>query len=104
MADDEPVLIPLRLETIRIAFLQLGDRVNATLRTQIGDRLRVQEQSSGALWMLEAIQQHSDVIPAAERQVMETSIDSMIHALATAEVQSEDLPSTDEGHSNSLLN
>ncbi|KAJ6627693.1 hypothetical protein B0H10DRAFT_2210209 [Mycena sp. CBHHK59/15] len=94
MADEEPVLIPLRLETIRIAFMQLGDRVNAALRTQIGDRLRIQEQNGGVLWMLEAIQQHSDVIPPAERQVMETSIDSMIQALATAAVQSEDLPST----------
>jgi hypothetical protein len=57
MADNEPVLIPLRLETIRIAFMQLGDRVNAALRTQIGDRLRLQEHNGGVLRMLEAIQQ-----------------------------------------------
>jgi hypothetical protein len=56
MADHEPVLIPLRLETIRIAFIQVGDRVNAALRTQIGDRLRLQEQNSGVLRMLQAIQ------------------------------------------------
>ncbi|KAJ7769546.1 hypothetical protein B0H14DRAFT_3509459 [Mycena olivaceomarginata] len=93
MADNEPVLIPLRLETICIAFMQLGDCVNAALRTQIGDRVRLQEQNGGVLRMLEAIQQHSDVIPTAERQVMEVSIDAMIQALATAAVQSEDLPS-----------
>lgn len=57
MADNEPVLIPLRLETIRIAFMQLGDRVNAALRTQIGDRLRLQEHNGSVLRMLEAIQQ-----------------------------------------------
>ncbi|KAJ6552901.1 hypothetical protein B0H19DRAFT_899411, partial [Mycena capillaripes] len=98
-----------RLETICIAFMQLGDRVNAALRTQIGDRVRLHEQNSGVLRMLEAIQQgrltshlfclsltqlpqHSDVIPAAERQVMEVSVDAMIQALATAAVQLEDLP------------
>jgi len=37
--------------------------------------------------------QHSDVIPVPERQIMEQSIDAMIHALATAESQSQDLPS-----------
>ncbi|KAJ7677151.1 hypothetical protein B0H17DRAFT_945306 [Mycena rosella] len=94
MADDEPVLIPLRLETIRIAFMQLGDRVNTALQMQIGDRLRLQEQNSGVLRTLEAIQQHSDVIPIAEHQVMEDSINSMIQALSTATVQSQDLPST----------
>ncbi|KAJ7355286.1 hypothetical protein DFH08DRAFT_954780 [Mycena albidolilacea] len=75
MADNEPVLIPLRLETIRIAFMQLEDRVNAALRTQIGDRLRLREHNGGVLRMLEAIQQHSDVIPPAERQVMEDNRD-----------------------------
>ncbi|KAJ6622372.1 hypothetical protein B0H10DRAFT_2214508 [Mycena sp. CBHHK59/15] len=94
MADEETVLIPLRLETIRIAFMQLGDHVNTALSTQIGDRLHIQEQNGGVLRMLEAIQQHFNVIPLAERQVMETSINSMIQALATAAVQSEDLPST----------
>jgi hypothetical protein len=34
--------------------------------------------------------QHSDVIPADERQVMEDSLDAMIRALATATVQLED--------------
>ncbi|KAJ6525204.1 hypothetical protein B0H19DRAFT_1276282 [Mycena capillaripes] len=80
MADNDPVLIPLRLETICIALMQLGDRVNAALHRQIGDRVRLHEQNSGgAYW-------------AAERQVMEVSIDAMIQALATAAVQSEDLP------------
>jgi hypothetical protein len=57
MADNEPILIPLRLETIRIAFIQVGDRVNGALRTQIGDRLRLQEQNGGVLRMLQAIQE-----------------------------------------------
>ena len=57
MADIAPTLIPLPLETIRIAFVQLGDRVNAALHTQIGDRLRLQEQHGGVLRLLEAIQQ-----------------------------------------------
>jgi hypothetical protein len=55
MADNEPILIPLRLETIRIAFIQVGDCVNAALRTQIGDRLQLQEQNGGVLQMLQAI-------------------------------------------------
>jgi hypothetical protein len=57
MADDGPMLVPLHLETVQIAFMQLGDRVNAALHTQIGDRLRLQEQSSGVLRMLDAIHQ-----------------------------------------------
>ncbi|KAJ7355297.1 hypothetical protein DFH08DRAFT_653173, partial [Mycena albidolilacea] len=81
------------LETIRIAYLQLGDRVTAALHTQIGDRLRLQEQHSGVLQMLDAIHQHSDVIPVPERQIMEQGVDTMIQALATATVQSVDLPS-----------
>ncbi|KAF7335038.1 Integrase catalytic domain-containing protein [Mycena venus] len=87
-------LVPLRLESIRIAFFQLGDRVNAALHTQIGDRLRLQEQNSGVLRLLEAIhQKHADVIPVAERQVMESSIDNMLDALSSATLQSEDIPS-----------
>ncbi|KAJ7017241.1 hypothetical protein C8F04DRAFT_923419, partial [Mycena alexandri] len=81
-----------RLETIRIVFMQLGERVNAALHTQIGDRLRLQEQHGGVLRMLEAIQQHADVIPPAERQVMESSIDAVNQALTTATFQSEDPP------------
>ncbi|KAJ7806967.1 hypothetical protein B0H13DRAFT_2484616 [Mycena leptocephala] len=46
----------------------VGDRVNAALRTQIGDRLQLQEQNGGVLQMLQAIQEHADVIPAYERQ------------------------------------
>ena len=102
MADPEPELVPLRLESIRIAFFQLGDRVNGALHTQIGDRLCLQEQNSGVLRLLAAIHQvrdlsmfcwrnvlkslfqHSDVIPPAERQVMEASIDNMLDALSTA--------------------
>jgi hypothetical protein len=56
-ANDDLQLVPLRLETIRIGFHQLGDRVNAALHTQIGDRLRLQEQHRGVLRLLEAIQQ-----------------------------------------------
>ncbi|KAJ7195202.1 hypothetical protein GGX14DRAFT_575732 [Mycena pura] len=93
MADFDPPLVPLRLESIRIAFLQLGDRVNAALHTQIGDRLRLQEQNGGVLRILEAIHQHADVIPVPERQIMEQSVDAMTRALATATIQSEDLPS-----------
>ncbi|KAJ7818066.1 hypothetical protein B0H14DRAFT_3474124 [Mycena olivaceomarginata] len=93
MADEGLVLVPLRLETVRIAFMQLGDRMNAALHTQIGDRLRLQEQSSGVLHMLDAIHQHSDVIPASEREIMEQSIQDMIQALDVVTVQSADLPS-----------
>ncbi|KAF7358806.1 Integrase catalytic domain-containing protein [Mycena sanguinolenta] len=93
MADPEPELVPLRLESIRIAFFQLGDRVNGALHTQIGDRLRLQEQNSGVLRLLAAIHEHSDVIPPAERQVMESSIENMLDALSTATLQSDDIPS-----------
>ncbi|KAF8172599.1 hypothetical protein K438DRAFT_1981449 [Mycena galopus ATCC 62051] len=92
MDADEPRLIPLRLESIHIAFMQLADRVNLALHTQIGDRLRIQEQNSGVLRMLESIHQHADVIPVAERQVMEETIDNMITLLTAAAVQSEDIP------------
>ncbi|KAF8131742.1 hypothetical protein K438DRAFT_1788206 [Mycena galopus ATCC 62051] len=92
MDADEPRLIPLRLESICIAFMQLADRVNLALHTQIGDRLRIQEQNSGVLRMLESIHQHADVIPVAERQVMEETIDNMITLLTAAAVQSEDIP------------
>jgi hypothetical protein len=61
MADDRLVLIPLHLETIQIGFMQLGNRVNDALHTQIGDRLCLQEQSSGVLRMLDAI--HQVLIP-----------------------------------------
>lgn len=37
--------------------------------------------------------QHADVIPVPERQIMEQSIDAMLDALATADIQSQDLPS-----------
>ncbi|KAJ6540378.1 hypothetical protein B0H19DRAFT_1268968 [Mycena capillaripes] len=91
MASDESQLVPLRLETIRIAYFQLGDRVNAALHTQIGDRLRLQEQNGGVLRLLEAIQQHSDVIPVAERHIMEEGLDAMLEALSAATIQSEDI-------------
>ncbi|KAJ7510791.1 hypothetical protein B0H11DRAFT_1900155 [Mycena galericulata] len=91
MPENDPELVPLPLETICIGFFQLSDRVNAALRTQIGDRLRLQEQNSRVLHLLEAIQQHAGVIPAAERWVMEESIGRMLDVLATAMVQSEDI-------------
>ncbi|KAJ6605986.1 hypothetical protein B0H10DRAFT_1886486, partial [Mycena sp. CBHHK59/15] len=94
MAEPDPLLVPLPLETIRIAFLQLGDRVNAALRTQIGDRVRIQEQHGAVLRLLEAIHQHTDLIPVAERQVLEDSISCMLEALLTATVQSQDIPSS----------
>ncbi|KAJ6449089.1 hypothetical protein DFH09DRAFT_1352771 [Mycena vulgaris] len=90
MADVDPELVPLPLETIRVAFFQLTDRVNAALHTQIGDRLRLQEQNGGVLRLLQSIQQHAAVIPVAEGQVMEDSITQMLAALATASVKSED--------------
>ncbi|KAJ7740477.1 hypothetical protein DFH07DRAFT_751592 [Mycena maculata] len=95
MAD--PELVPLPLETIRIAFFQLTDRVNTALRTQIGDRLCLQEQNGGVLRLLQSIQQHADVIPVAEHQIMEDSITQMLEALATASVQSEDPPPAGPG-------
>ncbi|KAJ7483792.1 hypothetical protein B0H11DRAFT_2231939 [Mycena galericulata] len=67
MPENDPELVPLPLETIHIGFFQLSDRVNAALHTQSGDHLRLQEQNSGVLHLLEAIQQHAGVIPAAER-------------------------------------
>ncbi|KAJ7472938.1 hypothetical protein B0H11DRAFT_2195834 [Mycena galericulata] len=83
---------PEIVETSIYRFLPaLSDRVNAALRTQIGDHLRLQEQNSGVLHLLEAIQQYAGVIPAAERWVMEESIGRMLDALATATVQSEDI-------------
>ncbi|KAJ6605746.1 hypothetical protein B0H10DRAFT_2440176 [Mycena sp. CBHHK59/15] len=88
MADPDPLLVPLPLGPIRIAFLQLGDRVNAALRTQIGDRVRIQEQHGAVLQLLEAIHQHTDLIPVAECQVLEDSISCMLEALSTATVQS----------------
>src|ERR1700761_7735484 len=54
---DGPLLVPLRLESIRIAFLQLGRRVEAALHTQIGDRLRLHEQNNSVLLLLNAIHQ-----------------------------------------------
>ncbi|KAJ7727398.1 hypothetical protein B0H16DRAFT_1470974 [Mycena metata] len=86
-------LVPLRLETMHVAFLQLGHRVNAAFHTQIGDRLRLQEHNSGVLCFLQAVQEHSDVIPAPEHQVMEESVNNMLVALSTATVQSEGPPS-----------
>jgi hypothetical protein len=111
MVDNDPPLVPLPLETIRIAFFQLGDRVRAALHTQIGDCLRLQEQSSGVLRLLEAIHQvhfvvcdvfpahtpalhkHAAIIPASEQQVMEASISNMLDALSSATLQSEDITS-----------
>ncbi|KAF8147515.1 hypothetical protein K438DRAFT_1779993 [Mycena galopus ATCC 62051] len=83
MDADKPQLIPLHLESICIIFMQLADRVNLALHTQIGDWLRIQEQNSGVLRMLESIHQ---------RQVMEETIDHMVTLLTAAAVQSEDIP------------
>ncbi|KAJ7431859.1 hypothetical protein B0H11DRAFT_2261330 [Mycena galericulata] len=73
MPENDPEVVPLPLETICIGFFQLSDR------------------NSGVLHLLEAIQQHAGVIPAAERWVMEESIGRMLDALATETVQSEDI-------------
>ncbi|KAJ7070526.1 hypothetical protein C8F01DRAFT_382382 [Mycena amicta] len=89
-ADGGPELIPLRLESIRIAFRQLGQRVDRALHTQIGDRARLHEQNSSVFVFLQAVQQHADVIPVAERQIMEQSVDAMLEALGTATLQSQD--------------
>ncbi|KAJ7504863.1 hypothetical protein B0H11DRAFT_1904937 [Mycena galericulata] len=102
MPENNPELVPLPLETNCIGFFQLSDCVNAALRTQIGDRLRLQEQNSGVLHLLKAIQQHAGV-PAAERWVMEESIGCMIDVLATATVQSEDIAPSGPGISVSQL-
>ncbi|KAJ7657962.1 hypothetical protein B0H17DRAFT_1213354 [Mycena rosella] len=91
---DDQELVPLPLETICIAFSQLGDRVNAALRTQIGDQLRLQEQHGGVLQLQEAIQQHIHIIPPAEWQIMEDSLLRMLESLSSAVVQSGDLPAT----------
>ncbi|KAJ7447782.1 hypothetical protein B0H11DRAFT_1929530 [Mycena galericulata] len=61
------------------------------------------EQNSGVLHLLEAIQQHAGVIPAAERWVMEESIGCMLDVLATATVQSEDIVPSGPGISVSQL-
>ncbi|KAJ7511323.1 hypothetical protein B0H11DRAFT_2269071 [Mycena galericulata] len=66
-------------------------------------RLSALEQNSGVLHLLEAIQQHAGVIPAAEQWVMEESIGCMLDVLATATVQSEDIVPSGPGISVSQL-
>ncbi|KAJ7687447.1 hypothetical protein B0H17DRAFT_1136339 [Mycena rosella] len=91
---DDQELVPLPLETIHIVFSQLGDRVNAALCTQIRDKLRLQEQHGGVLWLQEAIQQHIHIISPAEQQIMEDSLLRMLKLLSSAVIQSQDLPAT----------
>ncbi|KAG1884296.1 hypothetical protein F4604DRAFT_1732702 [Suillus subluteus] len=74
--------------------MQLGDKlgVHVTLRTQLGDirHLNAQcHQKAVCLQFLEAIEQHLNLIPPAERLVIEASVDCMIQELDTATVSSD---------------
>lgn len=51
--------VPLPLQNTRLAFYQLGQRVNLALHTQIGDSARLEEQSHAAMRLLDAVHQVS---------------------------------------------
>ncbi|KAG1867337.1 hypothetical protein F4604DRAFT_1776919 [Suillus subluteus] len=64
--------------------MQLGDRVHVTLRTQLGDIRRL-----NAPYHQKA---HLNIIPPAERLVIEASVDRMIQELDTATTVSSNPP------------
>ncbi|KAG1748437.1 uncharacterized protein EDB91DRAFT_1113991 [Suillus paluster] len=68
----------IQLTNIYDSFMQLGERVHVTLRTQLGNIGRLNAQKAVCLQFLEAVEQHLNIIPPAERQVIEASVDRMI--------------------------
>lgn len=59
MDDNQLLLVPRPLETIRQAYHELGRRVDVALHTQIGDHARLDEQRRQALSLMASIEQAS---------------------------------------------
>ncbi|OAX39623.1 hypothetical protein K503DRAFT_865292, partial [Rhizopogon vinicolor AM-OR11-026] len=85
----------IRLTNTYDSFTQLGERVHVTLRTQLGDLSRLNAQKAVCLQFLEAMEQHLNIIPPAERHVIQVGVDYMIHELEAAATISSDSPDAD---------
>ncbi|KIK74587.1 hypothetical protein PAXRUDRAFT_533799 [Paxillus rubicundulus Ve08.2h10] len=69
------------LQTIRIAFEELGRRVTIALRTQIGDTARLGEHRRERLRFSALVSRHTEIISSDERHTIETSIQEMVNCL-----------------------
>ena len=103
-------LVPLPLDTIRQAFIELGRHVTISLRTQIGDRSRLQHVRREChrvlgvvnqvrllrIWYVPRVLseplQHSPTIPPGELSVIQSSIAEMLRHLDEAAIASADPP------------
>ncbi|GBE89200.1 hypothetical protein SCP_1502080 [Sparassis crispa] len=79
-----------RLDNIRRAYHTLGDRVNVTLRTQVGDVQRLRIVRSQALSLASAAEVHRSVIPPAELVQLRSNIAAIIEDLDAASHRSSD--------------
>ncbi|KIK82281.1 hypothetical protein PAXRUDRAFT_92506, partial [Paxillus rubicundulus Ve08.2h10] len=80
------------IQNIYAAFLELGERVNTTLRTQLGDAACLNEQKQMCLQFLAQINQHLPAIPLVNQEVILLSVTQMIKSLDNAITTSSDIP------------
>lgn len=59
---DEPVFIPVPLDTIHAAYTYLGREVQIDLRIQVGDRARLGERHKECLNLLNLAHQVSGIV------------------------------------------
>ncbi|KAG2063868.1 hypothetical protein BDR04DRAFT_1036922 [Suillus decipiens] len=78
----------IQLTNIYDSFMQLGERVHVTLRTQLGDIGRLNAQKADARHK----SKHLNIIPPGERLVIEASVDRMVQELDTVTTVSSDPP------------
>ncbi|PPQ99689.1 hypothetical protein CVT26_009115 [Gymnopilus dilepis] len=84
-----PQFVPIPLDTIRLAFKELGRRVTTDLHIQVGDAARLDERKRECLNLQHL---HTHNIPAEELSTIVDSIDRMVTALEQARDQSNDVP------------
>ncbi|CDO75561.1 hypothetical protein BN946_scf184858.g1 [Trametes cinnabarina] len=81
-----------RLNNLRSAYVELMGRVNTALRTQVGDRVRLNDVRTQVLSLGMAAEQQIDLFPPGEYQTLVESLSAMAADLDAACDQSVDPP------------
>ncbi|KAL0567998.1 hypothetical protein V5O48_014000 [Marasmius crinis-equi] len=76
--------------TIKHAYEQLGAQVNRAIRSQVGDSAHVEAEYQAAQQFLQAVEEHRQIVPGPDYNVIVTSVCAMMEALAEAIEHSED--------------
>ncbi|KAG6874993.1 hypothetical protein C0993_011278 [Termitomyces sp. T159_Od127] len=96
-------IIPVPLNTLRAAYVELARRVHVALMTQRGDAARLSEHHNECLRLLHLAHQHETLFDHEEFSTLEESVQNMISCLDEASHQSSDPPDFDFGPTTSHI-